>query len=59
MKKMLAILGSIGLTSTAASAVIACGNSGNSNIGSNRSIMVNPDITNGSYDKINKTFRAD
>ena len=58
MKKLLAILGSIGLTSTAASAVVACGNGGNANVGGNKSIVVNPDIANGSYDSDSKTFTA-
>ncbi len=58
MKKLLAILGSIGLTSTTASAVIACGNGGNANVGGNKSIVVNPDIANGSYDSDSKTFTA-
>jgi len=58
MKKLLAILGSIGLTSTAASAVVACGDKDNSNIGRNRNIVVNPDIANGSYDADSKTFTA-
>ena len=58
MKKLLAILGSIGLTSTAAISVVACGDKNNSDVDGDGNIVVSPTITNGSYNSDSKTFIA-